>query len=164
VSKPNVNIVSRLHHRLTEAIALIMILVNTGLVLGYYSRLPQTIPIHFNVSGEADAYDDKSMLLYLAGAAVVMFLILGFLGRVPRLFQYPFRITPENAKRQYENAAAMLRLMNIVIASMFAYISYATIAISLGTMKGLGAWCLPTMVMVVMTTSMFFLYRAYKRQ
>jgi hypothetical protein len=94
----------------------------------------------------------------------VIFLILTFLIRVPRMFRYPVRVTQHNAQRQYENAALMLRLRNITIAWTFAYVTYGTIGISLETMDGLGPWFLPTVVLVMLVISALMVYRSYLRQ
>ena len=164
MNNPTIHIEMRPLFWMTEVLAFLIVLANTGLVLVNYAGLPETIPIHFTATGEPDAYDDKSMLLFMAVAAILLCFILTFLGRLPRLFQYPFKVTEENAKRQYENAAIGLRLINIVVALMFGYTSYATIAISQETMDSLGAWFLPTTVAVLMIISTVFIYRAYKRQ
>jgi uncharacterized membrane protein len=164
MSNPILNIATRPVDWLLESLALLGIGVNTGLAFGSYSSLPLTVPIHFNATGEADIYDDKSTLLLLSVAAIVIFLILTFLIRVPRMFRYPVRVTQHNAQRQYENAALMLRLMNITIAWTFAYVTYGTIGISLETMDGLGPWFLPTVVLVMLVISALMVYRSYLRQ
>ena len=47
---------------------------------------------------------------------------------------------------------------------MCLYLTFATIEISRGEMHGLSAWFLPTMLLMIVATISFFIYRGYKRK
>jgi hypothetical protein len=61
-------------------LVILFILVPFGYAFYVYPGLPQTIPTHFNASGEADAWGDKSTIYLLPTimgiASIVVFLVL----------------------------------------------------------------------------------------
>ncbi|NNK18988.1 MAG: DUF1648 domain-containing protein, partial [Maribacter sp.] len=113
------------------------------LTLITYSKLPETIPIHYNASGEVDGYGDKTNILALPVIATVLFLGLTVLNKFPHLFNYPFSITENNALKHYSSATRMIRLLKFAIVVVFGLIIFKTIQNVNGTTDGLGSWFLP---------------------
>ena len=56
-----------------EIIGLIALAVMIGYPLILYSHIPDRIPIHFNLAGEADGYGSKSVLWILIGIGFIFF-------------------------------------------------------------------------------------------
>jgi uncharacterized membrane protein len=70
--------------------AIILIALALGASALIYPRLPQTIPIHWNLHGEVDRYGDKSVGLFIMPA--IMALLLGLFRALPWLSPRQFGI------------------------------------------------------------------------
>lgn len=75
--------------------------------------------------------------LYKANAGVIGMTIVN---RFPHLFNYPVKITKENAFRQYANASRMMRYLKFISVVILGVISFKTIPNAAGTSDELGEW------------------------
>ncbi|MGZ6376745.1 MAG: DUF1648 domain-containing protein [Ktedonobacterales bacterium] len=114
-----------------------------------WSELPQIVPSHFDASGRPNAYGSKSWLLLLPALSVIFTAAFTILARYPHLFNYPVRVTPENAPRLYRSGRLLLRWMNVALTWVFAFIEWQTLQVALGKATGLPTWFLPVMVGLV---------------
>ena len=141
-----------------------------GLFLGfvslffYYGGLPERIPIHYNGAGEVDGYGSKIILIVLLGIALAMALGMGYLTRFPHKFNYPTRITPENAREQYMNGRFLIRFLNTSIVWIFAYIIWRTIQIAKGEATGLSAWFMPLVLICTVAVPVYIAFRSAKKR
>lgn len=114
-----------------------------GIALFYtilnYSALPEQVPMHFNHSGKITRYGDKSSIWFLniIGFATVYGLL--YLNKFPHIFNYPQKITEENAKKFYSDATRMIRLLNVSIALLFAIISFEITQVSLNQTESISS-------------------------
>ena len=69
--------------RIYYAAAVILIVLAFSASALLYPRLPQTVPIHWNIHGEVDGYGDKSLGLFLM--PFLMVLLLGLIRALPWL-------------------------------------------------------------------------------
>lgn len=131
-------------------------------ILANYGQLPQTIPTHFNGSGEADDYGGKATIFILPVIATVLFLGMTILNRYPHIFNYPVEITEENALRQYTNATRLINVIKITIVIIFGFIALKDIQIANGQAKTIGAWFLPMILGLTFIPLIFFIARSLK--
>jgi uncharacterized membrane protein len=127
---------------LFEGLALAGLLVLLVLPMAYYSELPDIIPQHFNARGEADGFGSKMMLWILPGIGAALYIFMSVLSRRPHLFNYNFKITPENAERQYRLAIQLVRILKVMVMSLFAYLVWGTIQVAISPTKTLDGWLL----------------------
>ncbi len=142
------------------AIALVLMVI---LPILYFNVLPDEVPRHFNTAGQPDAMGSKTTILLLAGIGVVMYLGLWKLNQYPHTFNYPVRITKENAYYQYEVATRMMRLMNVLIATSFAYIIHRIIQNALGNTHGLGPYFLPVFLGTMGLVIFYGIYQSTRK-
>lgn len=132
-----------------------------------WSTLPATVPSHFDISGRPNAYGSKWWLLLLPALSVVITASFTILARYPHLFNYPVRVTPENALFLYRTGRFLLRWINAVLAWVFAFIEWQTIQVALGRAVGLPPWfllvTLTLVVLVPISTLIFIAMWALKR-
>jgi len=129
------------------------------LVLMYYAELPDTIPIHYNASGEADGFGDKTTLLSLPLVATVLFFGITVLNCYPHIFNYPVPITEENAQNNYLLATRLLRFLKLAVALIFALIVVQTIRYAQGLSESLGVWFLPlTLLLIFLPLSYYVIH------
>lgn len=127
-------------------------------VIFYWSELPEQIPIHFNAIGEVDDWGGKGTLFLLPIiGTIVIYLPLFFLSRYPHVYNYPVKLTQENASKLYLIARRMLVMMNFEIILFFAVTEWEMIRIALGK-DGFGIWPLPIFLFVLFGTMGVSLY------
>ncbi len=125
----------------------------------YYS-LPETIPIHYNGTGEADGFGKKWNILTLPIVSSTLFIGLTILNKYPHVFNYPSTITQENALRQYTNATRLIRFLKLVIVIIFGLIVFKTIQNANGNADGLGAWFLPLTFGLMFIPMIYYLIKS----
>ncbi|MBW1298626.1 DUF1648 domain-containing protein [Aquimarina litoralis] len=128
----------------------------------YYSDLPDNIPTHFNAKGNPDNYSSKSMIWTLPVIGVIMISGLYILNRFPHVFNYPSKITKENALGYYKNSTKLVRALNLIIAWSFAYVLYGSIQVAIGNYHGIGNWFLPIFVGALFGIIIFFILKSRK--
>ena len=81
-----------------EIIGATFLVLMIGFPLYYFNELPNTIPIHFNGSGEADGFSQKNTVWTLPVIGLVIYIGMLILNRYPHILNYPREITEENAR------------------------------------------------------------------
>jgi uncharacterized membrane protein len=133
------------------------------LILVNYSNLPETIPTHFNGAGKVDSYGNKATLFMLPIIATVAYIGLTVLNNYPHIFNYPTKLTAENALRQYTNATKMIRYLKLVIVLVFSLIVFMTLRTAAGQSDGLGAWFLPFTLGLIFVPLGIFVIQSFKK-
>ncbi len=140
-----------------EILAVVGLLLHALLVLATWNLLPESIPVHFNFAGEPDAWGGKTDLLLLLGLSVLFYVGLTWLARSPQKFNYPWKITEQNAARQYALASSFMRVLKLQTIWLFAIIALQTVGISFGLASGLGYLFLPLILAVTSATVIGYL-------
>jgi len=73
-----------------DAVSTLILCYSWLYLLLNYSKLPETIPTHFDLNGVADAFGEKVQLFYLLGVGTVIFIRVYILNLVTS-------VTEENA-------------------------------------------------------------------
>lgn len=131
-------------------------------VARYYPLLPEQIPIHFNLVGQADGWGAKSTVLFLAGMMVMLYAVLTVLSRLPHIGNYPVEITQENAARVYGVASSMARWLKLELLCMCSYLTWMMIQVGLGRAKDLGASALLVFLGMMCATMVVMIVRFYR--
>jgi len=133
------------------------------LTLMHYSKLPDTIPIHYNASGEPDGFGGKGHIISLPIVSTILFLGLSLLNKYPHIFNYPTEITTENALKQYTNATRLLRYLKLIIAIVFGSIVYQTIRTAIGKTDGIAGWFLPLALGLIFLPLTFVVVKSFRQ-
>lgn len=129
-----------------------------------YNHLPETIPTHYNTSGQVDGFGSKSTIFILPFISTILFTGMTVLNKYPHIFNYPTKITEENAARQYTNATRMIRFLKLDIVIVFGYSIFQTIQNANGKAEGLGIWFLPITLGLTFIPVIYFIARALKQK
>ena len=133
-----------------------------ALIIANYTNLPEVVPIHYNVSGQADRFGAKGNVLILPIIATAIFIGLTILNKFPHVFNYPTNITVDNALRQYTNATRMMRYLKFIIVAIFGLIVFQTFRNVYGQTNGLGVWFLPLTLALIFIPLTYFVIKSYK--
>ncbi len=132
------------------------------LTLTNYSALSETIPIHYNGAGEADGFGNKGNILSLPIISTIVFIGLTILNKYPQVFNYPSKITKENALQQYTNATRMIRFLKFAIVLIFGLIVFKTIQNTNENADGLGTWFLPLTLSLIFIPIVYYLTKSIR--
>lgn len=160
MKRPKIKIEKTSIDIVTEIIGLIGVVLLIGLPLYYFNTLPETIPRHFGANGEPDGFSGKGIIWALPIIGVLMYVGLFWLNKYPHTFNYPQKVTEENVEGLYTMGTKMIRTLNTIIASVFAYITYSTIQTALGNQNGLGAWFTPVFMLLIFGVTGYFLFKS----
>jgi uncharacterized membrane protein len=123
-----------------------------------YSTLPQRIATHFNASGIANHWGDKSALWEVVGIACLLYLVLTFIRFAPAsTFSVP--VPPEQRAAAIPIALDMIAWVRAEAMCMFAFLTWAIVATTEGRSQGLGIWFLPVTLLAIFGTIAFYLTR-----
>ncbi len=162
MSQPKIRIERDLMDNILEGIGIIGMLLLIGLPVMYYGNLPGQIPSHYGLSGP-DGYSGKGSIWLLPVLGVVLYVGMQLLNKNPQNFNLPIEITEENAGRLYRASTKMIRILNVSIVCIFAYIVYATIQIALGKQEGLGRYFMPVFLLLTFGPTVYF-FRSIKKE
>lgn len=98
---------------ISDAIAFLVFIASVYLVARAWADLPDHIPVHFNIRGEADRWGGKGSLVFGPVLSLCTGLLLGIVNRYPHTFNYPLTITPTNAQQQYTLARELMCMMRM---------------------------------------------------
>lgn len=155
-NRPKIKIVLSSADWLVEFLALAFMIIIIIMPLIYYDDLPQKIPVHFNSAGEPDGFGSKTTLFLFPAIGLFLYSLLTIISFFPHIFNFPVKITPQNAEIQYRLANRLLRILKALMLMMFAFISFQTIKTALGSSTGLGRIFLP--VFLLLTFGVIILY------
>ena len=145
-----------------EMLGWISVLAVWVLTIANYTNLPDMIPIHYNVAGQADGFARKVSILIQPLISTVLFIGMTILNRFPHVFNYPTNITKDNALRQYTNATRMIRYLKIIIVVIFGVITLQTIRYATGEITELGVWFLPLILGLFFMPVIYFLIASFR--
>jgi uncharacterized membrane protein len=147
-----------------EIIAFAFLVILISLPLVYLNELPETIPVHFNGAGVPDGYGSRSSLWLLPLIGMSIYLMMTILSAFPHIYNYPVKITPENAIVQYRLASRLMRILKTLILVIFSFISYKTIKTATGNAEGLGKAFLPVFLLITFGIIIVFVVRSLNNQ
>jgi len=144
-----------------EVLAAVGVMLGTLIIAQAWPTIPNTIPIHFGISGKPDDWGSKEILWLFPLLCLVMDVGFLFLSRYPHEFNYPHPITLENAPRQYQLARLLLAWLKTEVIWLFAFIDWQIIQAASGTITTLNMGLFLVMVLVIFGTVGFYLRQSY---
>jgi uncharacterized membrane protein len=162
--RPKITLIPTTADKLVDLLGWLILLALWGLTISHFSTLPDTIPTHFNASGEADGFGSKASIIGLPVIATLLFVGLTVLNRYPHIFNYPTAITEDNALRLYTLAMRMLRYLKLVLVLVFGGIEFMTIQHATRKAAGLGAWFLPLTLVLIFIPLIYFVIKSIKEK
>jgi len=116
-----------------EVVAVIGLLAGAVFVGQAWSTLPDRIPTKFSASGTPTDWGGKWTLLLFPGVSLFLYLLLSLVRRLPlRFYNIPWRITLENAARQYRLARTFLTVLKAELVWLFAFVEWMMVRAAQG--------------------------------
>ncbi len=130
--RPRINIPYEQVDIVVELLNIALLLIIWGYAIKEYLALPDEIPVHFNVKGEADAMGSKTMIWILPLIATFIFGMMVIINRFPHIHNYMVNITDENAFKNYRLSTRILRFVNLYCMLIFAVLIFDIVGLAKG--------------------------------
>lgn len=162
--RPIIKLPLRKEEVILELLSLASIIGMILIIVQFWADLPQKIPTHFGAAGQADGWGNKNSIFQLPVIAVFLYLLLTIINQFPHIFNYPWKITEENARIQYQIARTSNTIIKTEILLVFTYLQWSTVQVALGKSSGLGILFLPLFLLIVFGTLAAFIYVSAKHR
>ena len=150
--------------KIIEGTGILGVLLLMGLPIIYYEDLPDVIPKHYGLNGLPDGFGGKKTIWLLPATGLIIYIVITELIKYPHTFNYPKKITEDNAKQVYRITTKMLRFLKASIVCTFSYITYMTIQIALGKQDGLGNYFTLLFTAIIFLSTGYFITRIIKKK
>ena len=124
--------------------------------------LPDVIATHFDISGKVDSYGSKLVMFLLPTIGTVLFAGLLLVNKYPYKFNYPAKITYENALKQYTLATKIIRFLKSSIMILFDFIVVMIYSSSSGKSDGSIFFIIPIIILLILAPTFFYIYKSHK--
>jgi uncharacterized membrane protein len=149
---------------LIELLGMISLCLLFLLPLVYMNRLPDEIPVHFKLSGQPDRYSEKGSLWIFPLVSLFLYAALTAVNRFPHVFNYPVKVTEENAERLYRIGTRTLRILKTLLVTMFLYAMAYTLNFSTGKQAGPVYIIMPGFVILILALTAGMFYKMIKNK
>jgi uncharacterized membrane protein SirB2 len=151
--KNNLQVYNQLH-RISLLIGALTIL----LPIIFWSKIPDEIPMHYNAAGVVDNWSDKSSLILLFFAVLMLMGVMSIAVYVVRV-NMESKHSKEAEKSTMRLAYPIVVLMNLIVQVMFAYITFCSV-----TCRQLGSMFLPIFLIATFIPLGYLVYKCAKIQ
>lgn len=135
--------------KISNAICYIAFLAVVAFMLLKWNELPDTVPLHFDLSGEADQYGSPNTLLILPAVAVVVTILMEALERYPQVHNYPSRLNEGNREAFYLNSRQMLNMAKNMTLIIFSIIILEILSVALEGSTLFGVMLFPLIFLLI---------------
>ncbi|AFZ09037.1 protein of unknown function DUF1648 [Oscillatoria nigro-viridis PCC 7112] len=144
-----------------ELLAAIAVLLAVLLIVQFWGVLPDRIPIHFGLGGQPDTWGDKLTIWIVPATAAITFAVLTAVSRYPHTFNYPVRITEENARQQYLLARSLLVWLKAEACWLLAFVVRQQILVALGNAQRFSVELVLGIIVLIFATVGVYFRKAY---
>ena len=138
---------------LVAAAMAVLLLVLTGVL---YSQAPETVPTHFNFSGEVDGWEGKGFYWILAAIMLVSMIICASAAYNRKLVNLPIRLKEPVFYRQIGLISRMCRIMTITFGFIWLAVLLAMSASFIGMSESVAVALIPLSVVLMLGVVMFY--------
>ncbi|HEY9715170.1 MAG TPA: DUF1648 domain-containing protein [Chroococcales cyanobacterium] len=146
---------------LIEVFTVVLLLITLAIVVTFWNKLPASIPIHFGADGKSNNFAPQTIIGYLTGFNTALYGLLTFSSFFPHTFNYIWKITEENAARQYLLARQFLRVTKLEVTVLTFFATWTCIQIAIDPSRNVDSGDLITLVWVLVLTVLLYLWRSY---
>ena len=138
---------------LVAAAMAVLLLILTGVL---YSKAPDTVPSHFNLAMEVDAWSGKGVYWVLAAIMLVGMIICASAAYNRKLVNLPIRLKEPVFYRQIGLISRMCRIMTITFGFIWLAVLLAMSASFIGMPEDVSVALIPLSVVLMLGVVMFY--------
>ncbi len=148
--------------RLLENLGWLIVLLMWIFLFLNYSKMPDTIPTHYDAAGNPDDFGSKLSFLFIPIMGSVLFVGLTILNGFPHIFNYPFKISEANKEKQYRLATRMIRMLKLSIVIVFSLLMNMVYRTAFLEQSKLNIWFMPLSLALIFIPIIVYFVQAYK--
>ena len=118
-NRPDIKLKQKGTERVIILFSSIFFIASIAFSIFSYLRSPEIIPIHFAADGTPNNYGSRITLFIIPVIATVLFFGLMALSRHPKMYNYPQKITADNAETIYRSGSRMMLALNGCLMLIF---------------------------------------------
>ena len=126
-----------------DSLSIVVLILGWWIALSVYPRLPERVPVHFGLTGEADRWGGRWMIFLIPLVGTVIFALDYW------IFKF---VSPRSPKPIPPEMRMPLHLLLLELSVIFAYITWRMSEVAFGKARGLGGWFLPVALITVFAT------------
>jgi len=125
------------YDKILEVVAIAALLVGFYPLL-YYSSIDSNavLPTHYNIIGEIDGWGNRSALWTMALIGLTFYIGLSVLQKYPQIYNYPCKVTEQNAHYLYRLGVQLIRQMKVLLVLIFSYANNSIYRVAIGKTIG----------------------------
>ena len=136
----------------------LIILVSTILFLIItWSKIPDTIPMHYDSAGNIDRFGSKLEILVLPIIILIVYTFITIIEKFPEAWNTGIKVTEENKERVYSTLLHLISTIKFIMVGMVAYLTVHT-ALSLE----LSAWVTPVFVLAIFGNCVYWIWKLFR--
>ncbi|NOY51953.1 MAG: DUF1648 domain-containing protein [Chlorobi bacterium] len=148
--------------KILDIILMLSLLAAVLVPIYYYQNLPDLIPSHFDMKGNVDSYAGKATILIIPALLLVMAIGMRLLQNYPHIFNYPVKITEQNAEFQYKMAQRFIALINIWVVLLMMGIEIIIIKSAMGNYSSMDIVFVLSFIAVLFLAMIIYFIKAKK--
>jgi uncharacterized membrane protein len=129
--------------KIIDALSIVFLILGWWIALSVYPRLPEKVPVHFGVTGEADRWGGRWMIFLMPLIGVAIFALDYW------VFEF---VSPESPRPIPSEMRTPLHLLLLQLSVIFTYITWRMSEVAFGRARGLGGWFLPSTLIAILAT------------
>lgn len=159
--RPILKIELTLTDKLIEIFGWLILISLWKMTLLRFSNFPDTIPIPYNFAGQPDNSGNKATIFILPILSTLLFVGMTILNKFPHIFNYPKKITHQNAETQYTIVTRLIRYLKFIIVFSFS-IFFVTSQTANDKISGLEIWFLSLFVGLIYIPMIYAIVKLFK--
>lgn len=157
--RPRVSLKMTPREMLIEIAALAGMSCNLIIFAYYWPKLPDAA-----IGATGGGLNQANIYIFVTMLPVIVYLVATLFGLFPRWFNYPVKITEENARREYTLAANLMRYMKAEVTLCMLIIEWVFVQISMGEDMSFSPFFIPIFIGMLIVTLTGFFYEMYRQR
>ena len=112
-----------------------------------------------NIEGQVDHYGSKETIWVMPAVGLFLFIMITILLRFPHIYNYPLKITEQNAGRIYKSGVRFLRVVRLWMVIVLIIVDISFVRLAVGTNRNTDNWLLPVILLLALGLLVFSIVR-----
>lgn len=122
-----------------------------------WSKIPDTIPMHYDSAGNIDRFGSKLEILVLPIIILIVYTFITIIEKFPEAWNTGVKVTEENKERVYSTLLHLISTIKFIMVGMVAYLTVHT-ALSLE----LSAWVTPIFILAIFGNFVYWIWKLFR--
>ncbi|MCX6288120.1 MAG: DUF1648 domain-containing protein [Bacteroidetes bacterium] len=141
---------------LMEFISLTGLVAMFAFTMYHYSKLPATIPVHFDYYGNPKEYGSRNQVWIIPGISLLLHFALPIGEKFLQFRGTPGFLRRVHTQSQFNMRVRLIRYTKMIVILGLFYISVSTIRLALHSGNGIGIWFAPVFLALILIPTLYY--------